>query len=53
MAATTTLWRKDPNNGRWKQVRTCDVGSAHQWLLEAQKAEPEVLFKLSPKKPVD
>jgi hypothetical protein len=50
---TTAIWRKDPSTNRWKQVCTCDVSAAHQWLLHHQAAEPEVTFKISAKKPTD
>jgi hypothetical protein len=54
MAITETkLWRKDPITGYWKLARTCDIGTAHQWLLVFQKDEPDVTFKLSPKRPAD
>lgn len=52
MAVTDTkIWRQDPVTGAWKCEQTCTTATAHQWLLEAKKANPEGVFKISPTRP--
>jgi len=53
MPTTTDLWRKNQVTGLWKHERTCELGTAHQWLLISQKEEPDAQFKLSPSRPKD
>lgn len=47
----TKIWRKDPISGAWRMVKSCAPNIAHQWLVSSQQQEPDVTFKISPKRP--
>lgn len=46
-----SLWRYNPTTGFWSLARGCTAETALMWLAVFQKDEPDVAFKLSPRRP--
>ena len=46
-----TLWRHNSTTGYWSVARSCTVGESSQWLDIFQKDEPQVMFKISQRRP--
>lgn len=45
------LWKYNTTTGLWRLERTCEEGTAAQWLNIFKKDEPNSFFKLSKVKP--